>query len=274
MPATITSIDWFEGGGSSFRREMNAPVEYRRTLLITGLSAGSGASSLSQRIDEAEDALAAGGFAYNSSPTGYTGLKLVNYEFSTLDSDTTKLKCVVTYANRRDALGPVGTWTPRLSGTLNQIQTAKDYFGIPISVRHTYPVDDVNFPGETITQGGVVPQQLPLVELTYTGLIQPQSITLEAFKYLGRTNSTTWNYGPRGTWLCTNFQAQPHEVSTTPDTWLVDVTFQADPSGWYPLAVFTDPATGQQPENLVPGFGIVRVRTQPEVDFNDLIPSS
>lgn len=273
MPVSIT-IDSQFVGTSSFREENGAPQEYRKSVLIQGLSAGTGTSILSSRIDEAQDYLDSQGITYNSSPSGYSNLKLVGREFSTIPDNPTKLACTLIYANRKDVLGPVGTWTPVINGTLNQVQTAKSYFGIPISVRYDYPANDPNFPDETVTQGGKVPQQLPLVELTYRGLIQPQSIALEVFKYLGRTNSTTWNYGPRGTWLCTNFSAEVHDTGTNPDTWLAEVTFQAAPDKWYPTAVFTDPATGQVPPNLIPGFGYVRVVTQPEVDFNQLIPSS
>lgn len=274
MAVAITSVDWFEGGGSSLREEMGVSQEYRRSLLITGLSAGSGASTLTSRIDEAETYLDSNGFAYNSSPTGYTGLKLVSREFSTYREETTKLLCTVTYANRKDVLGPIGTWTPILTGSLNQIQTGKDYIGFPINVTHTFPDSDPNYPGLTLTQGGQVAQFLPLVEITYRGIIQPASIVIEKFKYLGRVNATNWNHGPRGTWLCTGFNAEVHSAAVSPAIWSVDVTFQADPNGWFQEVVFIDPGTGKPPANLIPGSGIRLVQTQPYVDFNELIPGS
>jgi hypothetical protein len=271
MPAAVSPSDWLAGGGSSYREELGVPVEYRRRLLVTGLSAGSGASMLTSRIAEAKTALSSAGFGFFTSPTGLNGLKLVNYEYSTIDEENSKLAVTVTYINRRDAVGPVGTWTPIISGTLQQIQTAKDYLGFPISVQHDYPSWDPNFPGERVAQGGRVTQQLPLVEITYRGLIQPASALLEKFKYLGRINASTWLYGPRGTWMCTNFNTTIHDAGTSPTTWLAEVTFQAEPNGWFPLAVFTDPVTGVPPANLT-SFGIQRVWTQPYAEFNQLIP--
>jgi hypothetical protein len=256
----------------SFTEEMGAAASFTRTCHITGLTAGSG-TPLAARIAEAETAMDTN-FAYFATTSVDTNLRVVSREFSNWGEETSKMKCVVTYAARKDVLGPVGTWTPSFNGTLSQVQTAKDINGFPAFTAHTFPSTDDNHPSQTITQGGRVPQQRPMIEVTYTGLIKPASIVLEKIKYLGKLNNATWLYGNMGRWMCTGFNAVVHDTATTPATYLVDVTFQADGFDWNPVLVFTDPATGQQPDNLVNGVGIKTIYTQNYVDFNDLIPTS
>lgn len=251
--------------------EVGAASSFKRTCLITGLTSGS-STPLAERMAEARTAMDTN-FPYFGTTLLDSNLRVVSREFSTIPGSTTAVKCVVTYQSRKDVLGPVGTWTPVLSGTVNQIQVPNDIGGFPIILRHTFPDDDENHPGQLIEQGAKVPQMRPVVEITYTGLQQPASIFDLEITYLGKTNLTTWNYGNPGYWLCTNFQAQIHDAGTTPVTWLCDVTFQADAQAWDPMAVFIDPATGQQPPNLVRGVGYRQVITQERADFNNLIPT-
>jgi hypothetical protein len=261
-------------GRFSFTDENGAAVAFQRTLLVKGLTAGT-TNPLAARIDEARTAVDAAGFAIGATTSLDSNLRVVKQEFESAgDSYTGSMICTVTYAAVADTIPLEGNWIPTLTGTLNQIQTAKDVLGFPISLSHTFPNDDPNHPGETITQGAKVNQFRPLSEITYVGRLKVPSIFQEKIKYLGKTNSTTWNYGGPGRWLCTGFNASLLDRSTTPYTWKVEVTFQADGYLWQQEAVFIDPATGREPDGLVPGVGIKKVITQYSVDFNDLIPAS
>lgn len=269
--AVAVTIDW-DGGAATFREAGGKATELTRTCLITGLTAGSG-TPFAARLAEAQTAMDTN-FSYGATTTADTNLRVIGRDFKQIPGSPDKMECVVTYGEVKDMVGPVGTWIPSLSATLNQVQVPIDIGGFPILLAHTFPSDDENHPGQYIEQGGKVPQQRPMLELTYTGLIQPSSIILEKVKYIGRLNSATWNYGPPGKWLCTNFTSEVHDASTTPTTWRVEVSFQADGFNWNPMAVFTDPSTGQQPPNLVAGVGYRTVVTQYYTDFNNLIPSS
>ena len=269
--AAAVIVDTTEGG-STFREEMGAAISMTRTLLVTGLTAGSG-TPLAARIDEARTAVNAAGFEYFDTTTLDSNLRVVGQEYSMVNSSPDKLTCTITYASRNDVLGPVGTWTPSFNGSLSQVQTANDIGGFPISVAHTFSNSDENHPGQTIEQGGRVPQQRPTIEVTYRGLIQPASIVMEKIKYLGKLNSATWLYGNVGRWLCAGFTAEVHDASTTPTTYLAELTFQADGFDWNPKVAFIDPATGKEPPDLVNGVGIKRVFTFNYADFNDLIPT-
>ena len=271
MAATVI-IDAKSSGGR-FVEESGAATEFQRTLMVTGLTAGSG-TPLAARIDEARTAVNAAGFAHGDTTSLDSNLRVASQEYSTIENDNSKLMCTVTYKALKDTIPPVGLWVPVLSGTLNQIQTAKDVSGFPITVSHTFPDDDPNWFGQTVTQGAKVNQFRPLVEITYRGLMEPASMFNAIIKYLGKTNSATWLYGAPGRWLCTGFTAERHDSASNPDTWLCEVTFQADGYRWTQTAVFVDPATGKEPENLVNGVGIKEIITQYGVDFNELIPSN
>lgn len=263
----------YKQGGAKFTEESGAAADFQRTLLVTGLTAGT-TNPLAARIDEARTAVNAAGFAHGDTTSLDSNLRVVSQEYSTIENDNSKLICTVTYKALKDTIPPLGTWVPVLSGTLNQIQTAKDLLGFPITVSHTFDTDDPNWAGQTVTQGAKVNQFRPLVEITYRGLMNPASMFNAVTKYLGKTNSATWLYGAPGRWLCTGFTAERHDVASNPDLWLCEVTFQADGFRWTQTAVFVDPATGKEPDNLVSGVGIKEIVTQYGVDFNELIPSN
>lgn len=272
MPATVI-IDNLDGR-FSFTNEHGAATGFQRTLLIKGLTVGS-STPLAALINEARTAVNNAGFAIGDTSSVDSNLRVVKHDFEPAsDSSNTAMRCVVTYAAFADSLPGVNVWVPTLSGSINQVQTNKDLNGFPIFVQHTYDNTDPNYPGQTITQGAQVNAFRPVAEITYRGLVQPPSIFNLIIKYLGCVNSTTWNYGNPSRWLCTNFTASLHDKSTTPDTWLCEVTFQADGYEWTQEAVFIDPTTGKPPADLVSGVGIKKVFTQRAVDFNDLIQAN
>lgn len=272
MAASVI-IDW-KDGGARFVEQDGAAMEFSRTCFVTGLTAGSGSGTLTSRILEAKTALDSAGFAIGATTTMDANLRVSSRDIAMHPEDNSKVIATINYKAFKDTIPPLGSWLPKLSGSLNQIQTAKDLNGFPITLAHTFPDDDPNWHGQTVEQGAKVNQFRPLAEITYVGLLKVSSIFNTKIKYLGKTNSSTWNYGGPGRWLCTNFTAELFDKGTTPDTWLCEVTFQADGFLWTQTAVFVDPATGKEPEGLVSGVGIKNIVTQFGVDFNELIPSS
>lgn len=263
-------LDW-TGGTYVVQEENGIIVSARRTALVTGITVSGGVTFQS----EAYDALDAAGLGYYDSTSISQNLVLHRRGISPFtENDNSKAIATLEYAARGSVPGQVGEWIPRASATLSQIETPKDIIGSPITVSHTFPDDDENHAGATIRQGGTVQQLLPSYELTYTGLQEVPSILKLQEKYIGRTNSETWNYGAVGKWMCTSITGEPVDIKTGVDTWLLEAVFQYRGIGWAQTAIFTDPATGGQPTDLLPGVGYRSVQVQPRVDFNELIAAA
>lgn len=267
--ATAT-LDW-NGGGFSVEEEHGVIVSATRTALIEGITVSGGVTFQ----DEVYTALDNAGLTYYSTTSISQNLVLYRRSVTPLtENSNTQAIATLEYVGKATIPGKIGEWQPVVSATLSQVESAKDIIGAPITVSHTFPDDDENHAGGTITQGGTVQQLLPSYELTYRGLQNVPSILKFAERYMGRTNSATWNYGEAGKWLCTSVNGEPVDVRAGVDTWLVEITFQYRGIGWAQTVVFTDPSTGEQPANLVAGVGFRQVAVQPSVDFNDLILAS
>lgn len=259
--------DW-SGGTYSIQEENGIIVSARRTVLVTGITVSGGVTFQS----EAYAALDAAGFTYYSGTNISENIILWRRGIAPVtENSNTEAVATLEYVARGSVPGRVGEWIPRTSATLSQVETATDIIGAPITVSHTFPDDDVHHPGRTIEQGGTVPQLQPSHELTYSGLQEVPSILQLQEKYEGKTNSTTWNRGGVGKWLCASIKGDPVDIKTGVDTWLVEAVFQYRPLGWAQTAIFFDPATGGQPANMLPGVGFKQVQVQPRIDFNDLI---
>lgn len=256
-------------GPYSVVEEFGIVRSFTRNALIEGITQSGGVTFQSESFA----ALDAAGLTWYSTTSVDSNLVLARRTLQPYsENDNTKAIAVLEYMARGELPGEIGTWIPQVSASLNQREKATDVIGAAITTSHTFPdTDDSPNAGVTVRQGGKVQQLVPAWDLMYRGLVQPPSILKLTEKYLGRTNSTTWNYLSAGKWLCSDFNASVVDVQSGLDTWLVDVTFQARLDGWAETVVFTDPDTGQQPPDLVAGVGFKNVQVQPQVDFNDLI---
>lgn len=270
MAVTI-KLDWFDGGGGTYTEEGGAVVGYAHTALIEGLSG----ATQNGNVGEAIAALNTAGITYWSATAVSTNLRLASRSLKPIKGGAfkTSMACDLEYKDALSLVPPVGQWIGQVNSTVNQIQTAKDYFGNTIFVEHTYPVNDLNHPGEYIQQGGEVTQYRPQIEITFKGSVQIAKPSIFVQTYIGRMNSTTWGGLQAGQWLCTSIVPTLVNLATSPATYLVEATFQADFEGWGQPCVFTDPSTGKVPYGLIYGIGIKNVRTQPTANFNILIPT-
>jgi hypothetical protein len=191
-----------------------------------------------------------------------------------VDGETDKCWATLTYKGLGfGGFDNVGSLTARGGGSLQQVNTNFDVYGNLITVSHTYAADDPgSFAGQTKTVIAEVQQLFPQIELVYEGIIQLASPILFQKAYKGYVNSSWWNGGAPGTWLCTNVEWDQHNTASSPPSYRVSMSFQYDSSTWNPIAIYKDPETNNPPVDIVDGVGVVTVYTQPETNFWAIIP--
>lgn len=262
-------LDTHEGAVNTYQEVDGKAMQYSRSVLITSLPGG----TLNANIADALSQLNSAGLTYYATTAAADNLRLAERNITMIDGFDDTMRCVVVFRDQLSMPAPVGQWIGVIRSNTNQIQNANDFFGFPIFVEHTYPADDDFKPNLYEKQGGTVTQYRPQIEVNFRGKVQTSSAAKLVERYIGRMNSTTWGGLQPGQWLCTAMDAELDDPSTTPDTYAVDVTFQAEFEGWGQDVIFIDRDTGSPPANLVPGVGIKKVRTQPQTDFNALIPT-
>ena len=161
----------------------------------------------------------------------------------------------------------------RTSASLEQIETEVDKFGNAVTVQHTYPSDDYEFPSQTITQGGKVQVTNAVASRTATGLFTTDIPSAELDIFLNKVNGNPWGGAEAGTWLCTDASYVPHDLAVSPSEYIFTFEFQFKEEGWNPKAVFTRP-DGSVPSGIVQGVGTTSVDWYFRVDFNETFPLS
>jgi hypothetical protein len=252
----------------SVQEESGVVTELTTIVRITGIAG----ATVTAKLSDAYGALDSGGYTSFSTTAVYTHLVLADRHIQFLRNDTSIADATLTYKQRGQTMGAVGTFTARLSSSLQQIDTQFDIFGNQIVLEHTYPATDENFPGETKYVTATVPQMIPQGEAIYDGIFELTNPIAFRNTYLGHINSYYWNGGEPGTWLCSDLQAQMHTYNVSASLWSISITFQYDPSGWNSIPVFTDPTTNKPPIDLVEGLGYKSIQTQPYADFWEIIP--
>jgi hypothetical protein len=166
-------------------------------------------------------------------------------------------------------------FVPRGGTGLTQIQTLVDAFGNPLTVAHTFPLDDIDeqYRGATLSHVADVSVMEPQPTLEFEGMIQstyPLSIT-NAFA--GRVNSAYWAGGAPGCWLCTRVDFTPMQVLAIPRLWSFVFEFSGNIHGWQPPVHLIDHRSGRAPINLVPGVGGYTATWYPSMNFNWYFPN-
>lgn len=259
------------GNAISIKEDQGSIVEAVTSAHITGITG----ASATARFQDCYTALDSAGATVGSSTTEYTALRLTNRDIQFESNQNTTAIAILTYQTVGLGFETVGTFYPEISSSLQQVPTQFDVFGNQIAVSHTYASDDKNFPSETLDVTATVNQYFPQAVITYKGIEQSDVPILLQQEYIGRTNSAFWNGGEANTWLCADITATARDLSRIggkPYEWDWNFSFQYDPAGWAPQAIYIDPQTNKPPTNLVDGVGIKNVITQPSVDFNVLFP--
>lgn len=139
---------------------------------------------------------------------------------------------------------------------LEQSETQLDKNGVQITVTH-----------QNITQGGSVTVLRPRDQITFRNRVYSSQPGVITRAYVGRTNSTAWNAGSPGTWLCESINFELEDAQSDPPGWDFTYVFRFNPNGWNPQVVFIDPETGKPPTGLVANVGYKSVSIYDTADF-------
>ena len=186
-------------------------------------------------------------------------------------------------------VGTEAFWVFKSSGALGSTETSRYPLSAvdpttltaqvgdqPIVVWHTYPSGDPDYPGRTVYQGAKVTMSYATSEFEAVGLVRGAS-QLNLLQSVGPNyvNRDAWMGGLARTWCITSMEIEPFDYQTDAvnHTYRVRLRFQHDPFGWDTYAVFTDPRTGQPPQDLVYGEGIQRVVLHPAAYFGMYWPT-
>jgi hypothetical protein len=252
----------------SLQEEGGVIQSLTRRALVVGLSS-KGWSTLTEALAEA------GVPAANSylDEASYPHLQLIRRDARVVDVD--KAEALLTYEKASGPTQDLGSLeysgTPTLSrpvaGVMStsivQKTTNKDANGNLITVSHTWPDDDPNYPGETHTQTGEINVYLAQKTLTVSGFRTTVEPWVFNKRLVGFVNNGNFYGESSRSWMCTEVGFD--KVSET--VYDMSFQFQHNSDGWDPTAVFIDQRTGQPPADLVDGVGIKTVRYQGVVDF-------
>ena len=243
--------------------ENGAVVEFRRRAIVTGLN-----STNSSVITEI--ASATGMPQVNAPLPGLPHLYLMRRDIRMIPGDTKTASVELVYATRGSRNDSIN-FIFRGGTTLQQVTTEVDAFGNQVTVQHTYPGGDPDYPNETIVQGGSASVLVPQSTRTAIGQLRapfPESISR---LWTGALNEVAWYGDPVGTWMCSSVTYECINLSDF--RWEFTFEFQYDASGWQPQVVFTDRRDGKPPPGLVAGVGYKEFIWYPTMNFNSLFRS-
>lgn len=245
------------------QEDRGAIVRLTRRCIVTGLT------ETDPQI--LTTALATSGIpAEGSTPTGFDNLICVRRDARLADGFKTVVWVDCQYVSKAEARRD---FIAEGSISLVQIETQLDRRGRQITVEHTYPADDPDFPSETKTQGGNISVFTSRPALQFVGLMQhdnPQSLEQN---WASRLNSKTWYNGLANFWMCTSVSYSLHDASTTPWTYEFTFQFSYNNNRWIPKVAFIDAREGKPPPDLVSNVGYKSVDWYLTRDFNELFPS-
>jgi len=163
-----------------------------------------------------------------------------------------------------------GLSTGRISANVQQVTSNLDGDDVPITVEHTYPATDPDWPGETKTQGGEIQYYQPQRTIFLQGIKDTFRPWVIANSIIGKVNSTTWSGEGRHEWMCTNVTWTLYDRDTQ-NRYLMTFEFQHNPDSWNPTAVFIDERTGRPPVDLVEDEGYKYIRKHDAINFERVI---
>ena len=188
---------------------------------------------------------------------------------------------IVSLGYRRSEGGTTETGeTPTIEvrGSLRQVERSKDENGDPYQLQYTWPeTSKAVYPnGEpkaltTERVSGtlrVLEPEVMLVGEVVKATNKPGNIVKG---FLGHVNATEWQGEDPRHWLCSEAVGRPVNLTTNPQLWGFFLGFALDENGWdsQTTLVFIDPDTGQPPEGIDEGNGLLTVPYYDTKDFNE-----
>ncbi len=209
-----------------------------------------------------------------SLDASYPHLRLVKRSVRSLPSSPSKAEVLLEYA----LLGVTedNNFTFHYETSISQQTTQVDKWGRQILVAHAYPANDqyiIDQFGTNVVEVGVdVPVLVPEVTCWARGVIPVDYPVVVIAKYQNTVNSTYWNGGMPGTWMCVAVTSDPHNLQVSPREYKFTVRWQYRRAGWQPIAWMRDPRTGAPPKGVVWGVGVVPFPYYEAVDYRQQFP--
>lgn len=161
---------------------------------------------------------------------------------------------------------PYGLAITTSHSSLQQITTELDADASQITVAHTWPDTDDDWPGEAITQGGEITVMIPQETIRVQGMFSTTTPWRLVDEMIGHVNSSAWMGGAAATWLCTDAHYSFWDFNT--GICRVSFEFQYNMHGWNPDVFFIDPRTNKPPPSLVLNTGYKTITWYPTQWFD------
>ncbi len=193
-----------------------------------------------------------------------------------VDSDKVKIELV--YENfadlEQDLTNPhTGIVIGEVKCNISQKTSNLDIDGNPITVTHTYPAEDQNHGGETLTQGGEIQYYEPQRSIIIQGIKVTNTHWLITDRIVGFVNEEAWSGGAARTWMCTacTWKLSWLGASGARHRYSMNFEFQHDLDTWDPTVTFIDDVTNKPPAGLVVDVGYKQVTKVRATDFERVL---
>jgi len=188
--------------------------------------------------------------------------------------DKTLCDVILTYehfVNEGQDLGsPVqGVLTGEMRANIQQRTTNLNADGNQITVSHTWPDTDDDWPGETVTQSGEISIYEAQKTFTIEGIKMTSRPVGIANRIVGKVNASWWANGAPRTWMCTACNWKPYDIDTA--RCYMTFEFQHNVDSWDPDVYFIDSRTGNPPADLVEDVGYKKIEYHDSVSFDAII---
>jgi len=205
-------------------------------------------------------------------------MRLIERNATVLDSGKVKIELVYesTFDSEQFLDSPRGGLIlGEVRCNIQQKTSNVDINGDQVTVSHTYPADDPDYPSKEKIQGGQFQYYEPQRSIIITGIKVTATPWLVANSIIGRVNSVIFTTEAVRTWLCTSCNWRPgwSGESHENNQYYMDFEYQFDPDTWDPTVVFQDDRTGQPPADLIANVGYKTVEKLPEADFEEIMGS-
>lgn len=225
-------------------------------------------------LEVLNSALAAAGIpAAGSSLTGYPNLILKERNTTLVDQSTVDVDLVYEpfYEDQDLDIPITSVLSTSARANVQQITTNLDKDGNTITVEHTYPFDDPNFPGETIEQGGEIQVFVPQRTISVRGVKDTTRPWLITNSIIGKINNAPWMGEGLHEWMCVTANWELLSAVPVANKYRMEFVFQHNAETWNPQVVFIDSETGKPPKDLVEGTGFKTIRSHEEVNFESIL---
>lgn len=168
--------------------------------------------------------------------------------------------------------------TLEVRGSLRRVERSVDRAGNPFLIQYSWPEESTAVyangqPKKLTTErvGGVLSVFEPAVTLVGEVLKATNTPGAIVTGYVGKVNSITWQGFPARHWLCTDCTATLQDDSVSPKLWSFAFSFELDKTGWdtQTAIAFINPDTGQPPEDIAEGNGLLTVDWYETKNFNE-----